>query len=974
MPTPETFKKTYLSLLFISVMTIAASLSAIAVASGFVPVKNYPRDIYLAGNQNWAFAQDSLGRAYFANRDGLLRFDGQRWKRFFLSNYTTVRSLLYDETRNRIYAGGSEEIGYFSPDSLGVNLTYTSLNDKFRNDRPGYSEVWNIFRSGEKIYFQTDFRLFCFDGNDVVDYPAPGRISRSAIINEHIILALDDGTLVRFTDSGFVPLEGTQTLKGKKIMGLLPFTDKSKIIIATSDEGLFTYDGGSVEPLETDISQFLRANQVFSATCNYRGDYIFGTVNRGAVIKNFINGSSKYINKESGLQNNTVLGSGFDRAGNVWLCLDNGLAYALCNSPVTNLTGTNNDIGAGYASMRRGNLIYFGTNQGLYSSNFPFPSSPSPIDLHRELKGQIWSLTQDDMTIFVSGDAGAFHSEGTGFRKINGLPGTYMIKPLNDNPGLALASTYERFHLLQREGSGWTDLGSVEGYDDIGGSFLQDSDGYIWLAHWRKGIYRLHLNPASRRFDQCLMIDTAAGLPYTHNNSVAIVHDEIIFSTVGGFYTFDNKSRQMTVNDRMNAIFPGPKFGPVTTLPDGSMIMTENTGLDIARPGADGHPILDNRTFKSLGDKLMPGFVNIYYADHNELIVSNQDGFWSIDIENVTPPSWMPEPFVSNIYADHDSLVYQASPDGKDPRPLQLPYNLNTLRMEFAYPDFSIGNKIEFSSFLENYDTEWSPFSTESSREYTRLDEGKYVMHLRARNPQTGETKEFSFPLRITPPWYRSATARIIYFLLILLMAGALYRGVILWMRKTRRRLDERNAREMAELRQRSEQEALKQDYEIATLKSEQLEQDIRHRSQELRSTTMNLVRKNEILQEIAAKIDKIQAQAENTAESAQLKKQLSKIRTSIAENIRKDDDWSTINQNFDIVYENYTRRLMELHPGLSASDKRMCCYIKMGLSSKEIAPLVNISYKSVEMARYRLRKKMNIPMETSLYDYLAAL
>lgn len=64
----------------------------------------------------------------------------------------------------------------------------------------------------------------------------------------------------------------------------------------------------------------------------------------------------------------------------------------------------------------------------------------------------------------------------------------------------------------------------------------------------------------------------------------------------------------------------------------------------------------------------------------------------------------------------------------------------------------------------------------------------------------------------------------------------------------------------------------------------------------------------------------------------------------------------------------------MERHPTLTAADKRLCCYIKMGLLSKEIAPLINISYKSVEMARYRLRKKIDLPPETTLTDYLCNL
>ena len=133
----------------------------------------------------------------------------------------------------------------------------------------------------------------------------------------------------------------------------------------------------------------------------------------------------------------------------------------------------------------------------------------------------------------------------------------------------------------------------------------------------------------------------------------------------------------------------------------------------------------------------------------------------------------------------------------------------------------------------------------------------------------------------------------------------------------------------------------------------------------------MSLIRKNEILRGIADKLAKIQELSATDIGAPAAQRMLSRIQNSIEENISHDEDQKTFNKNFDIVYANYTKRLMELHPNLSSSDKRLCCYIKMGLSSKEIAPLINISYKSVEMARYRLRKKIGLPPDASLTAYL---
>ena len=106
----------------------------------------------------------------------------------------------------------------------------------------------------------------------------------------------------------------------------------------------------------------------------------------------------------------------------------------------------------------------------------------------------------------------------------------------------------------------------------------------------------------------------------------------------------------------------------------------------------------------------------------------------------------------------------------------------------------------------------------------------------------------------------------------------------------------------------------------------------------------------------------------------ADISRQISRIKALIRENISHDDDWRTFMHNFDAAYEDFTKNLQSRHPGLTPTELRVCCYLKMGLSSKEIAPLFNISYRSVEMTRYRLRKKLGLTRENSLTDYLQSL
>lgn len=132
----------------------------------------------------------------------------------------------------------------------------------------------------------------------------------------------------------------------------------------------------------------------------------------------------------------------------------------------------------------------------------------------------------------------------------------------------------------------------------------------------------------------------------------------------------------------------------------------------------------------------------------------------------------------------------------------------------------------------------------------------------------------------------------------------------------------------------------------------------------------MNIAQKNELLIEISKRIDKIK-ELNATGQKENIAYQSGKIQNIIKENMSRDRDMKDFTKNFDIAYENFTKILLERHPDLTPGDRLICCYLKMGLSSKEIAPLLNISFRSVEMRRYRLRQKLNLEHDDNLIDYI---
>jgi DNA-binding CsgD family transcriptional regulator len=90
-----------------------------------------------------------------------------------------------------------------------------------------------------------------------------------------------------------------------------------------------------------------------------------------------------------------------------------------------------------------------------------------------------------------------------------------------------------------------------------------------------------------------------------------------------------------------------------------------------------------------------------------------------------------------------------------------------------------------------------------------------------------------------------------------------------------------------------------------------------------------------------------------------------------INRNLNNDHDWEYFQEAFNNADKDFLKKMHQLHPNLTPNDLKLCVYLRLNLSSKEIAPLLNISVRSVEIKRYRLRKKMNLLHEKSLVEYI---
>lgn len=161
--------------------------------------------------------------------------------------------------------------------------------------------------------------------------------------------------------------------------------------------------------------------------------------------------------------------------------------------------------------------------------------------------------------------------------------------------------------------------------------------------------------------------------------------------------------------------------------------------------------------------------------------------------------------------------------------------------------------------------------------------------------------------------------------------------------------------------------ETAQKEREIIKLKNEHLELEIKHKSQELANIAINLARKNELLSSIKQDLGKLK----NSTEPSSHQRQLLRLNNKINEGIQQDDSLTKFEEYFDTVHNNFIQCLSDKYPTLSINEKRMCAFIKMELSSKEMAPLLNMSVRGVETIRYRLRKKFDLSRDENLICFL---
>ncbi len=918
-----------------------------------VPVVTYSPADYDAGMQNWSVDVQHNGWIYVANNYGLLEYDGDHWQLYGIWNGTVIRSVSIAESGD-IYVGATNEFGRFRPNDHG-GLSYDNMSLSVPAGKQFFGEVWNINFFNDLVCFQTNNDLFLFNiqSDSLVNHiHRTEHVYCSASINGGLYVATSQG-VYSLIGSNMNLLQGSDILRGFEVRAMCAI-NTSSFLIATDLGGLFIYDGKQITGYRTAIDSYLRKNQVYTMVVSDK--YIaLGTVLGGIVLIDFQGDNVRYFSSDEGLQNNTILSLKFDANGYLWAGLDNGLSHVFVDYPLVNLF-SNKSIGAGYSYMNYKGIVYYGTNQGVY-----YTQSVAMPNLLNGSQGQVWSLDTIGNTLFCSHHRGLFMIKNNTFVPVITTTGFWNIRSLTDN--YLVAGAYDGLYVFRHLHGAVQCMGKIADFDETALNYQIDKNGKIWF-NGQNGIYTIAVN--------CELLEAKIDTLIRKTDS----DDNFYITTYGNQIVISNPTRCYLVGEDGCLTQTDSLFSDLAGLGLYYKIMEdENSDLWFITP----HELHVRRAGHSEVDEVInnphlfiDGFYYLTQIDDATLLLGGVDGFYTL---NKNLLKFFHEQNTETLYIrrmlstnNGDSVVY-----GESFRPMSkkivLPYKNNSVRFLFGS---SVDNICEYSVRLEPSEDDFSVWNTLNIKEYTSLREGDYTLRVKMRY-QGVESIEKTLSFTILPPWYRAWYAYIMYIILLGLLIYMLIYFFYTRVQMREAKLKYETERELKEQEKKYQHDAFEQEKRILELENERANSELRHKSQEMSNLLLNQVSRQEILQDIQADLYKISDALSNN-EAKHAKQKVKNLLEKISKLTSSDIDWKKFEENFDIVNDRFLEKLTAKYPTLNKNERKLCVYIRMGLYTKEIAPLMNMSVRGIEMLRYRMRRKMNLEREENLEQMLLAI
>ena len=527
------------------------------------------------------------------------------------------------------------------------------------------------------------------------------------------------------------------------------------------------------------------------------------------------------------------------------------------------------------------------------------------------------------------------------------------FKSLPSNKNIILQGNYLGISVLEFQNDKWVFKNKIKGFD-YSSRYFEILNNDIYVSHEYKGIYRFEVNKE---------LTTASNLfeykkPVKGKNASLIKYNnQIYYASRLGVFILNPKSKQFEKDSLLSSVFEKDEY--VT----GKMVVDQSNNLWFFTKNYIHYFSSSKMTQDLKKNSLpipssltnsMPGYENINQISDETYLIGTTDGYYVLKNKEIKFTNYKVSITGVSTNVLNKKLVNASITEVGD-----FNYDDNNIIFNFTVPEYDKYINTEYQYKLEGIQNDWSEWNSKTNAVFKNLPSGDYVFSVRAKvtNSVTKNIATYSFT--INKAWYLNNLAMMFYIILFLI--------IVYYINKVYYNFHEKKHEKIiAENNILLELKELESAQEIMKIKNEQLSETVDKKNKELAVSTMNLIKKTELLNIIK---EDLKSTTEDTSNRS-----IKSIISTITRNVKEEDTWNVFKEAFDNADKDFIKNVKELHPSLTPNDLRLCAYLRLNLSSKEIAPLINISVRSVEIKRYRLRKKMELSHEQGLVEYILSI
>ena len=886
-------------------------------------VENFSKSEYKGDNQVWDVVQGTDNAMYFANNHFFLRYNGVKWEKYTLPNKTIIRSVFAD--KDRIYTGSYNEIGYWKRISGVMNYFSLSKNKNLFKGESVNEEIWKIFKFKGKIYFQSFNEIFIYDGKKIVNQKVPSQIS--------YCFPVDDSLYVASVSKGIYTLKNSKFYKNNnwKILenNIVHFIGScnGKTYFFTRKNGVYIAEKGKIYPWQnTELNSIFKKELINTAKFLDNNRVAVGTAFKGIYIINIETGNFININRSNSLSNNSILNISFDKENDLWLGMDNGICHVEINSPYRIFSDNTGILGSVYSVAENNEGYLLGSNHGVFNYQ------NKKLDFVQGSQGQVWQIDKVNNQFVIGHNDGTFFFKNNVYGKLNSVNGGWKLLKSNYD-GRYFQSNYSGITIYEND--------NLEQYFRVDGltkpikNIAQIKKNEIWAVDNYKSLYKIDFSTENKVLN-IENITSSNGIKNDYNVKMFEYKNQLLFYVNNNWYKFNSISNKLEIASEFNAVFKN--ISDVITIDESSFLILKNGLFYIINQAKDAF------NWELIPKKYYDGKIinedTKVIKTKGKLIINLDDGFFIYE----------PKKTVFNTKDIHIEGFYNGKLISKETKiEFNKSVEINVVSPFYGYNELNLF------------------YTLNDSKNYLPIINGEVILNnLNSGiqeisiyyNKDGKYTVIANYEFKVAKSWYFSFWMILVYIVFIASVFFLYYRwNKVRYLEKIKLKEEElKHQKEIIELELIAENKLKMQEYEKHIL-----EIQVQTKASEVAGKSLSIAKQSEMIESIQSILN-----SESNLQS--VKSQISKV---IKINSLNKNEWKEFEINLFKSNEEFIKLLSAKYANLTPKDIRLCIYLKMNLSSKEIAQLMNISYRGVELHRYRLRKKLDIKPEENLSKFL---